>query len=117
MILQIQNRLAHMDDNAAAIPGRELGKLLYGKDSVFARNPTPEEVLPDQGLGLLLHLNGPLVSERKRGAAFLILEIARAETHLGCVLTGGCITTSRPTQLFSSLGAARRRRVRRDRCV
>ena len=41
---QIQNRLAHADDNAAAIPSRELGKLLYGKDSVFARNPTPEQV-------------------------------------------------------------------------
>ena len=40
----MQNRLAHLDDNASGIPGRELGKLLYGRDSVFARNPTPEQV-------------------------------------------------------------------------
>ncbi len=42
--MQIQNRLAHLDDNASGIPGRELGKLLYGRDSVFARNPTPDQV-------------------------------------------------------------------------
>ena len=41
---QIQNRLAHLDDNASGIPGRELSKLLYGRDSVFARNPTPDQV-------------------------------------------------------------------------
>ena len=50
---QIQNRLAHMDDNAAAIPSRELGKLLYGKDSVFARNPTPEQVSLTEGFEAL----------------------------------------------------------------
>ena len=43
MLAQIQNRLAHLDDNASGIPGRELSKLLYGRDSVFARNPTPEQ--------------------------------------------------------------------------
>ena len=42
-----------MDDNAAAIPGRELGKLLYGKDSVFARNPTPEQVCPNGNCDVL----------------------------------------------------------------
>lgn len=46
-----------MDDNAASIPGRELGKLLYGKDSVFARNPTPEQVWRTMLKGVVGYLN------------------------------------------------------------
>lgn len=43
--MQVLNALSHMNDNAAAIPGRELAKQIYGRDSVFARNPTPAQVL------------------------------------------------------------------------
>ena len=53
--MQIQNRLAHLDDNASGIPGRELGKLLYGRDSVFARNPTPDQV------PVLTHIGAALI--------------------------------------------------------
>jgi hypothetical protein len=41
---QVLNALSHMNDNAAAVPGRELAKQIYGRDSVFARNPTPAQV-------------------------------------------------------------------------
>jgi hypothetical protein len=42
--VQVLNALSHMNDNAAAVPGRELAKQIYGRDSVFARNPTPAQV-------------------------------------------------------------------------
>lgn len=42
--MQVLNALSHMNDNAAAVPPRELAKQIYGKDSVFARNPTPAQV-------------------------------------------------------------------------
>ena len=38
------NLLEHMNDSAAAVPRRQLSKLLYGGDSVFARSPTPDQV-------------------------------------------------------------------------
>jgi hypothetical protein len=41
---QVLNALEHRYDNPAAIPARELPKLIYGRDSVFAREPTPEQV-------------------------------------------------------------------------
>lgn len=41
---QVLSALEHRNDSAAAIPGRELSKLVYGRDSVFAREPTPEQV-------------------------------------------------------------------------
>lgn len=44
--VQVLNALSHMNDNAAGVPGRELGKQIYGRDSVFARNPTPAQVGP-----------------------------------------------------------------------
>ena len=42
--MQVLNALSHMNDNAAAVPPRELAKQIYGRDSVFARNPTPAQV-------------------------------------------------------------------------
>ena len=42
--LQVLNVIDHLWDNPAAIPKRQLGKLLYGADSVFARTPRPEQV-------------------------------------------------------------------------
>lgn len=41
---QILSALEHRNDNPSAIPGRELAKLIYGKGSVFARDPTPEQI-------------------------------------------------------------------------
>ena len=43
-IVQVLNVVDHLWDNPAAIPKRQLGKLLYGADSVFARTPRPEQV-------------------------------------------------------------------------
>lgn len=40
------NALEHRNDNPSAIPSRELAKLIYGPGSVYAREPTPEQVLP-----------------------------------------------------------------------
>ena len=45
--MQVLNVVDHLWDNPAAIPKRQLGRLLYGVDSVFARTPRPEQV---QGL-------------------------------------------------------------------
>ena len=42
--LQVLNLIAHRNDSAAVIPRRELGKLVYGRDSVFARSPTAAQV-------------------------------------------------------------------------
>lgn len=41
---QILNLIAHRNDNTAVIPPRELRKLIYGPDSVFARGPTATQV-------------------------------------------------------------------------
>lgn len=41
---QVLSALEHRNDNPSAIPGRELAKMIYGKGSVFARDPTPEQV-------------------------------------------------------------------------
>ncbi|GAB4817295.1 hypothetical protein N2152v2_004341 [Parachlorella kessleri] len=45
---QVFNYLEHQNDDPRSIPGRELAKLIYGKHSVFARTPTPQQV---QGIG------------------------------------------------------------------
>lgn len=42
--VQAINSLSHKDDNPSSIPRRELAKVLYGKGSVFARNPTEAQV-------------------------------------------------------------------------
>ncbi|KAL4438208.1 hypothetical protein ABPG77_010569 [Micractinium sp. CCAP 211/92] len=41
---QILNALEHRNDNPSAIPSRELAKLIYGPGSVYARDPTPEQI-------------------------------------------------------------------------
>ncbi len=41
---QALNSLAHKNDNASGIPGREVSKLIYGKDSPYAREPTIAQV-------------------------------------------------------------------------
>ncbi len=41
---QALNSLAHKNDNASGIPGREVSKLIYGKDSPYAREPTINQV-------------------------------------------------------------------------
>ena len=49
---QVLNALEHRNDNPGAIPPRELAKLVYGPDSVFApRQPTPEQVVTVPGPG------------------------------------------------------------------
>ena len=42
--MQVLNVVDHIYDNPGAIPKRQLGKLLYGADSVFARVPRPQQV-------------------------------------------------------------------------
>ena len=42
--MQVLNIVDHLWDKPAAIPKRQLGKLLYGADSVFARTPRPGQV-------------------------------------------------------------------------
>ena len=42
--LQVLNLIAHRNDSAAVIPPRELKKLVYGPDSVYARGPTTAQV-------------------------------------------------------------------------
>lgn len=41
---QVLNALEHRNDNPASIPARELAKMVYGPGSVFARDPTPEQI-------------------------------------------------------------------------
>ncbi|KAA6423167.1 MAG: peptidase M16 domain [Trebouxia sp. A1-2] len=41
---QVLNLIVHRNDNAAIIPGRELRKLVYGRDSVFARSPLAAQI-------------------------------------------------------------------------
>lgn len=41
---QVLNALEHRNDNPSAIPSRELAKLIYGPGSVYARDPTPQQV-------------------------------------------------------------------------
>lgn len=41
---QVLNLIVHRNDNAAIIPGRELRKLVYGRDSVFARSPAAAQI-------------------------------------------------------------------------
>lgn len=41
---QVLNLISHRNDNAAVIPPRELRKLVYGPDSVYARGPTAAQV-------------------------------------------------------------------------
>ena len=43
-MVQVLNLIAHRNDSASAIPRRELSKLIYGPDSVFARSPTAAQV-------------------------------------------------------------------------
>ncbi|KAL4448464.1 hypothetical protein ABPG75_005683 [Micractinium tetrahymenae] len=41
---QVLNALEHRNDNPSAIPSRELAKLIYGPGSVYARDPTPQQI-------------------------------------------------------------------------
>ena len=43
-MVQMLNMLTHRNDSTAVIPPRELKKLVYGPDSVFARSPTAAQV-------------------------------------------------------------------------
>lgn len=43
-VVQVLNALEHRFDNPSNIPARELAKLIYGRDSVFARDPTPQQI-------------------------------------------------------------------------
>ena len=44
LLWQVLNLIVHRNDNAAVIPGRELRKLVYGHDSVFARSPSAAQI-------------------------------------------------------------------------
>ena len=44
LVPQVLNALEHRNDNPSGIPPRELAKMIYGRGSVFARDPTPEQV-------------------------------------------------------------------------
>lgn len=37
--------VGHMNDDTSSLPGRELTRILYGPDSVFARTPKLDQVL------------------------------------------------------------------------
>ncbi len=41
---QVTNLLEHLNDSPSAVPRRQLARLLYGRDSVFARVPTPAQI-------------------------------------------------------------------------
>eukprot|EP00891_Asterochloris_glomerata_P007133 jgi/Astpho2/7133/e_gw1.00111.7.1_t len=41
---QVLNLLQHLNDSSGAIPRRELAKLIYGRDSVFSRTPSPAQI-------------------------------------------------------------------------
>lgn len=41
---QVVSALRHRDDSPGAAPGREAARMIYGKGSVFSRNPTVEQV-------------------------------------------------------------------------
>ena len=43
-MVQVLNLITHRNDSTAVIPPRELKKLVYGPDSVFARSPTAAQV-------------------------------------------------------------------------
>ncbi|CAK0782146.1 hypothetical protein CVIRNUC_005584 [Coccomyxa viridis] len=53
---QVLNVIDHLWDNPAAIPKRQLGRLLYGADSVFARTPRPEQVQALSRADIQVHL-------------------------------------------------------------
>ena len=42
--MQVLNLLQHLNDSSGAIPRRELAKLIYGRDSVFSRTPSPAQI-------------------------------------------------------------------------
>ena len=86
--MQVLNVVDHLWDNPAAIPKRQLGRLLYGVDSVFARTPRPEQV---QGLtrnDIIAHLarwqrpdNAVLGVAGTAQNAFGIMHFANASSH------------------------------------
>ena len=43
-VVQLLNVLEHRNDNATSIPKRELNKLIYGPESVYARTPKIQQV-------------------------------------------------------------------------
>ncbi len=67
LLPQVLNLIVHRNDNAAIIPGRELRKLVYGRDSVFARSPSAAQIagVTAQDVADFLH-----VWQRPDGAVF-----------------------------------------------
>ena len=57
--MQVLNALEHRYDNPSSIPARELSKLIYGADSVFARESTPASVRA----GHAVHAVGAVVDQ------------------------------------------------------
>lgn len=53
---QVLNILEHMYDNPGAAPRQVLGRLLYGRDSVFARTPTPNQIAAITSADVAAHL-------------------------------------------------------------
>ncbi|BDA43216.1 Uncharacterized zinc protease-like protein y4wB [Coccomyxa sp. Obi] len=53
---QVLNVLEHLYDNPGAAPRRLLARLLYGRESVFARIPTPDQVTSITSADVASHL-------------------------------------------------------------
>jgi hypothetical protein len=56
--VQVLNALEHRYDNPSSIPSRELSKLIYGADSVFARESTPASVRAMHAVHVLCACHG-----------------------------------------------------------
>ncbi len=73
--------IVHRNDNAAVIPGRELKKLVYGADSVFARSPTASQVAAMSAADITDFLHA---WERPDGAVFGMAGLATSVQTIVC---------------------------------
>lgn len=56
MCRQVLNILEHLYDSPGAVPRRLLARQLYGRDSVFARTPSPDQVAGISRADVAAHL-------------------------------------------------------------
>lgn len=98
--VQVLNLLQHLNDSSGAIPRRELAKLIYGRDSVFSRTPSPAQIRSLARDDVVAYLS---TWERPDAAVFGISGQLLLPSRLSVSLQGSSEAASFPARLCCCL--------------
>lgn len=115
--MQVLNYIEHMNDSPRSIPPRELARLIYGPGSVYARQPTAQQVqlLANSSMLTLCRLPACvcaghllLVLERSCGVPAAVLQGSRLGAGKQCCRWRGLAWRTCSSSLRPGSGQTRR---------